>query len=274
MEDASGGDKPGSNPPEIVVIEPRGDVILDVTFETSKETLKSGRKATAPRPARRPGSDIPRPPVLKTTVRVAYRVEVGVLRKHSKYFDNLLGDDRFQEAKRVAAAFQKMALRDEKPADLESGDLPWIQIVDDDYVSRSAGRELVFGELLRTLHGKETVRTPKKPPSMVELTTFAILADRFDCAAAASAYVLNLKTRIPHPQPKALVDDGSSPSLSNEGAIRQRILISWLLEDPVRFHGGTGSLILGGSSLWSSTSEQDDAPATAWWDLPDGLEGK
>ena len=102
-----------------MTIVPSGDVVLDVTFETSRETLKSTRKATQPRPGHAPVR-----PVLKPRIRFAYRVDVDVLKKQSKYFNNLLGDTRFQEARTIVAAFKDMSLRNVKLPSCSPGSCP------------------------------------------------------------------------------------------------------------------------------------------------------
>ena len=258
---------------DIVVIEPHGDAMLDVVFETSTETLKSAHKANRPRPGQRAVDGLGRP-VLKRRIRVAYRVEIEVLRKQSKYFNSLLGDTRFREAKVVAAALKTMSLRSIKPAQLEPAELPWIRIDDDDDVSRSAGREVVFAELLRILHGKETIRTAKNPPSLPELAAMAILSDRFDCSTPASVYVRNLRFKFPQAVLKPPKEDGDPPAFTNEEAIRQKILVSWLLDQPLRFQAGTRELITYGSKMWSPYADHEESRAAAWWDLPDELESK
>jgi hypothetical protein len=259
--------------PNIVTITPQGDVVLDVVFETSKETLKAVRKATQPRPSRRSGN-VPRP-VLAPKLRVAYCVQVETLKKQSKYFNNLLGDTRFKEAKTIAAAFRDMSLKNLKAAELQPADLPWIRIEDDDEATRYADREIVFAELMRILHGKETVKNAKSPPTMLHLTILAILADRFDCTSRASTWLRNLRYQFPQPIVKTCQEDGNPAALANEEAIRQKILTSWLLDQPLKFHAGSRELILYGSRRWSPYVEADGFhDAAAWWDLPDDLESK
>jgi len=280
MEDAvadSQADEPAKRnddiPADIVIIAPHGDVMLDVVFETSMETLRSARRAARPRPGQRVSDGAGRP-ALRRKIRVAYRVEVQVLREQSKYFNSLLGDTRFQEAKTIAAALKTMSLRNVDAAKLKPDELPWVRIEDDDDVSRSAGREAVFAELLRVLHGKETIKTAKNPPNLLELATLAILSDRFDCTVAPSAYVRNLRFKFPQAVLKAPKENGDPPIFVNEEAIRQKLLVSWLLDQPLRFQAGSRELVMYGSTRWSPYTVQDDPPAAAWWDLPDGLESK
>jgi len=260
-------------PAEIVVIVPYGNVMLDVVFETSKETLRSARKANLPRPGQKAREGLNHP-TLKQRLRVAYRADVDVLKKQSKYFNSLLGDTRFHEAKIVTAALKAMSLNNAQAAQLKPDELPWVRIEDDDDLSKSAGREVVFAELLRILHGVETSKTAKNSPTLPELCTMAILADRLDCTAAASGYVRNLRFKFPQAIFRAPKKDGDLPSFVNEEAIRQKILVSWYLDQPLRFQNGTRELIVYGSKRWDPYAEYDESQTASWWDLPDELESK
>ncbi len=252
--------------PEIIEITPGGNVILDVIFETSQKTLQTLRKAARLPPGQR--SEGPK------KVRVAYRVELEVLQKQSKYFSSLLGDARFEEANAVAEALRAISLDNTNAADLDVKDLPWIKVHDDDEATRSAGREAVFAEFLRILHGKETTKTAKNPPSLQELATLAIFADRFVCERPVSSYLRELKFKFPQAQLRASREDGAVPKLVNEESVRQKILVSWFLDQPLRFHVSTRELILAGSSRWSPYTDQDATRRASWWDLPDDLESK
>ncbi|CAK7209556.1 hypothetical protein SCUCBS95973_000480 [Sporothrix curviconia] len=363
----------------VVVISPKGDVVLDVLFETSREALLETARALRKKPSNAAASAPARPP-LKPKLLMAFRVETEALVKHSRYFANLLGDTRFQEAQTVKAGLAALALDGIKPADADISRLPRVHIDDDDEGSRTAGRELVFAELLRILHwdgsvapvatstdGDEapgvveskrpppnaTVATKTKPPkaqqtakpntataaaswrekkaaavkeakpapaptqprmpgsrwsartppTLLELATLALQADRFACMVAVAAYVRALRLRFPQPIVRATRGDGtpvtgpnvaggsSFPGLVNEEGIRQKVFVSWLLDQPIRFHAGTRELILFGSQRWKDALEGGDnefeldgevgANGTAhvprlpaWWDLPDGIEGE
>lgn len=104
-----------------------------------------------------------------------------------------------------------------------------------------------------------------------------MLADRFDCAAAVSKYVAaGLKFKWPMTSRKPLRDETagfSGMTRANENVLRQKILVSWLLNQPARFQAATKELIMNGSCQWSSFGEQDDETTSAtWWYLQDGLE--
>lgn len=255
----------------VVNIAEKGDVVLDVEFHTSRETLKSARRATATQP--RPTSLFSAPrPGLKTQVRVAYRVRLATLKLHSKYFDNLLSDARFQEARSIEAAFEKLSLRGTAPEEADAQELPWVKIVDDDEATRSIGREDAFGDLLRILHGVDTITKPFLFSYVVNL---AVLADRFDCAPPVSRYLTKLKPKWPMTQRRAPRDDGVCLNRATEEVLRQKILVAWLLDQPLRLAAATRELIMYGSVRWGTFPEPEtEAYGATWWDLQDDLESK
>lgn len=291
MDDApepSQNDDPSTSPvPEVIAIAAKGDILLDVTFETSKSTLKATRRATPkPRPGQR---EPPAPqPVLRPRLRLAYRVDLATLKQHSRYFTNLLGDTRFQEARAVTARLEELSLLNEKPGEVEPGRLPLVRITDDDEATQSAGREKVFGDMLRILHGQDTTT---RPVTMLYVVTLAVMADRFACTAAVSRYLTTgLKFRWPAtPAPRIREDGLSGLSLAAEELVRQKLLVAWLLDQPPRFGTLTREMVIYGSHRWAADNlaeQSDDGEPDAgkdaaaarqeavWWYLPDGLEGK
>lgn len=285
-EPSQNDDPSNSVLPEDITIAPKGDILLDVTFDTSKSTLRATRKA-APRP--RPGQRDPPPPqpALKPQIRLAYRVDLATLVKHSRYFANLLGDTRFQEAQTIREQLDGISARGEAPGDLGPEGLPRVKIADDDEATRTAGREAVFGDLLRVLH---SLPATTKPVTMLYVVTLAVLADRFACTAPVSRYLTTgLKFKWPATSAPKLRDDGlSGLSLAAEEAVRQKVLVAWLLDQPLRLGAATRDLVLFGSHRWSEqdVDEDDGGEADAgrdaaearqeavWWYLPDDLEGK
>lgn len=288
-----------SDLPEVITIAPKGDVLLELTFETSKSTLKATRKAL-PKP--RPGQRDPPPPqpLLKAKIHLAYRVDLATLKRHSKYFTNLLGDTRFREARAVESHLAGLSLRGEDPGGLDADRLPRVHITDDDEATRSAGREDVFRDMLRVLHGGGVATA--RPVTLLYVATLAVMADRFACAAAVSRYLsAGLKFRwpaTPLPRPSGDADGVAGLSPAAEEVLRQKILVAWLLDQPVRFQAATRELVLLGSRRWSADgagedededegedvkvdgfgTSADDATASRqealWWYLPDELEGK
>ena len=277
-----GGDPPDKSahdlPDSLIDIASDGDVVLDVLFENSKESLRAAKKAAAttrPRPGQSNGSTV----VLKTRNRVGYRVQLATLKRHSKYFSNLLGDTRFEEARSVADALKRLSLQNVRPSDADLAQLPLVRIVEDDEATRSVGRENAFGDLLRILHAKPVVT---KPVTMNYVATLAVLADRFDCTSPVSRYVsTSLRFKWPVTQPRISREDDQLPSLSKAGedAVRQKIMVSWLLDQPLKMHSATRELIMYGSSQWTAFHDGSDlneisSNGAMWWDLQDGLESK
>ncbi|KAK4101886.1 hypothetical protein N658DRAFT_506628 [Parathielavia hyrcaniae] len=253
----------------VVDIETGGDLLLDVTFDTSRETLKAARKAATLRPTQKP-----EPAVLKSRTRVGYRVQLAVLKQNSRYFDNLLSDTRFAEARSIEDAFQKLSLRGLKPSEASASDLPVVKIHEDDEATQSAVQDAAFEDLLRILHRKQSTA---KPATTHSLAVLAVLADRFACTATVSKYLAALKYKWPATQ-TLLRDDGRALSRAAEETLRQKILVFWLLDQPLKMQAATRELIMYGSRRWSaSLNEEDESNNTttttaAWWDLPDGLE--
>ncbi|KAI1156565.1 hypothetical protein F4825DRAFT_446417 [Nemania diffusa] len=301
MEDSAGGAPDGGDPssdppppppssagtggeqqPEVVVIAEHGDVILDATFQNSKETIRAARKAATqaqPRHASRGEPPQAQRPPPRARVRLAFRVDLAVLRRQSRYFDKLLGDAHFKEANDVAAAFAALSLRGVRPGAADARDLPWIRVHDDDGATAYAYREAAFADLLRILHGMEASTAPAQV-TLPFVTTLAVLADRFDCAAGVGKYVttgLKFKWPATNSRPPPVRDDGAGGfggmSRATENVLRQKILVAWLLDQPGRFQAATKELIMYGSCQWSSFGEQEDETTSAtWWYLQDGLE--
>lgn len=250
--------------PEVINIVEDGDLILDVTFENSKDTLRSARAAQSRLVSRESQ------PALKKRSRVGFRVSLKVLKSQSKYFEKLLTDSRFKEAKDISSAFATLKLRNIKPETADVKELPWIEIHDDDQATHYAHREGALADLLRILHGKEVTT---KQVTMSFVTTLAVLADRFDCTAPVSKYLATgLKFKWPATSRKPARDEISVMSRNNEDILRQKILVSWLLNQPTRLQAATKEIIMNGSCRWSAFAEDDGTSDATWWYLQDGLE--
>ncbi|KAI0469276.1 hypothetical protein F4859DRAFT_139472 [Xylaria cf. heliscus] len=281
----SGSNNNNKDRPEVIVIAKHGDVVLDATFQNSKDTIRAARKAasaqttTAPRRGGGGGGEPQAPPPQpKARVRLAFRVDLAVLRRQSKYFDKLLGDAHFREARDVASAMAALALKGVEPGAADVAELPWVAVQDDDAATSYAFRERVFADLLRVVHGGEAA-TPQVQITMAFVTTLAVLADRFDCAAAVAKYVATgLKFKWPvTSRGKPAREDGigvGGMSRASENVLRQKILVSWLLNQPGKFTVATRELIINGSCQWSSFGEvvEDETTSATWWYLQDGLE--
>jgi hypothetical protein len=236
---------------KVVEIRATGDVILDVTFENTAACTKS----------------IPSDALLKLRTtkmpspRIFYRVRLDTLKKHSKYFAHLLGSDVFGEGRAVKDVFTQLAEKNLKPSEIEADFLPKIKILDEDDATRTIGREHVFRDMLRIIHGAEHFM---KPISITYLSVLAVLADRFDCLASVSRYVIGSFGRFKYPQ---------TLDSSAEEVLRQKILIFYHTSQAPQLAAATRELILRGSSRWA-VADDSVGVSTAWWDLPDGLEGK
>jgi hypothetical protein len=325
----------GDGPP-VIAIAQDGDIILDLTFETSKETLQRSRKEAlaaarkagagagssssssgsgshgrasngtangvanangTPQPLITPAAAAATAASLKPRVRVAYRVSLVALNKGSRYFANLLGNVRFREAKAIADAHERLSSAGVKPSEAPAGDLPWITITDDDEATRTAGREHAFEDMLRVIHqlpprtlaaasATTTTRTAAAT-TMSHVATLAVLADRFDCAPAVSRSLgQDVKLRWPATSSRPMHDERGRPT-ATEQVLRQKVLVAWLLGQPMRLHQASRELIIRGSRRWGAFSmddgeggegdgeeEEDSGMTTAWWNLPDGLEGR
>lgn len=254
---------------DLIDIRLTGDVILDVTFENSKGSslamVATPGTAGRPLPTKAPTAK------KSTSTRKLYRVRLDTLKKMSKYFEHLLGSDVFKEGRDITERFAELQTRGVQPTEANAADLPRIEITDDDEASRAVGRENVFADLLRIIHGAEAVMKP----TVVYLASLAIMADRFDCLPTVARYVKALKTfRWPATYGKS-VNDGTTMSVATEELLRQKILISWYLDQPIRLAQCTKELIMRGSSRWIYTEELAETSTLAsWWDLPDELEGK
>jgi len=237
---------------EVVEIRATGDVILDVSFENTNACTKS-IPSEAIQKLRASKAKI-------SSARVFYRVRLETLKRHSKYFAHLLGSDVFGEGMSIKDTFAGLAQSNLNPSEVEPGLLPRIQIVDDDEATRTMGREAVFRDMLRIMHGAEHLT---KPISITYLSVLVVMADRFDCMALISRYITGKFGSFRYAQ---------TLDKSAEEILRQKILIFYHTNQAARLAAATKELILRGSSRWVSFS---DSPAfsTAWWDLPDGLEG-
>lgn len=268
-DDSTDGSR-AAGPPVIDVV-PDGDVILDVTFTNSKEALRLARRAAQSVSARKPTAGTA--PVLKPQVRIAYRVRLGALRQHSVFFNKLLADTRFVEGRAVIKGLEKLSLHGIEAKDAEPSDLPWVKIAEDDEATHAAGREVIFEDLLRILHG--VANAMKGPAGMQYVAVMTVLADRFVCLPAVSRYVFS-KGQFKWPAEKVRPlarDDERGPA--HEENLRQKVLVAWLLNRPPNFHGATRDLIMKGSVRWSPYHEPGALTERAtWWDLQDDIEGQ
>ncbi|TWU78757.1 hypothetical protein ED733_006747 [Metarhizium rileyi] len=266
--DSSDG-PPKPSEPDVINITPTGDIVLSVTFETSPEILKKTRKAVlsaSGKPAIANGPATP-PQALKPKVTIAYRVQLDVLTRHSKYFANLLTNPQFREADLISTTHAHIAARKSRPSEAGPAELPRVKITDDDEATQSAGREAVFEDMLRIIH-QVPIKTTRVVMSYV--TTLALLADRFDCGAPVSRALADMKFKWPVTNTRPYKDEAGRLT-ETEKVLRQKILVAWLLGQPMRLHQTSRELVIRGSRLWSVYGEEH-THGGAWWHLPEGIE--
>ncbi|KAK2589802.1 hypothetical protein QQS21_012518 [Conoideocrella luteorostrata] len=254
---------------QLVNVADHGDIILSVTFITSDATLRRTRKAALA--SRKPSNSNNHDPAPAMTPRltISYRVTLSALKHHSKYFANLLTNPSFREAQLIAAVHAHLASRNIKPGEAEAPDLPRILITDDDDATQCAGREHAFEDMLRLVHQK-SIKTTRVTMSYV--TTLAIIADRFDCTAAVSRALADMKFKWPLTSTKPYMDD-SGRVTEVEKVLRQKVLVAWLLSQPMRLHQSSKELLMRGSRLWGQPYGYEEGHlCAAWWNLPEGIE--
>ncbi|KAH6680708.1 hypothetical protein B0J14DRAFT_696062 [Halenospora varia] len=237
----------------VVEIRSTGDIILDVSFENTYACNKSI-----------PSEDIRKWRMSKTkppSPRVLYRVRLETLKKNSKYFQHLLGPT-FAEGELIKEAYARLAQANLNPTEIEAEKLPRIKIVDEDVATKTAGRETIFGDMLRIMHGAEHAT---KPITLNCLAVLVVMADRYNTMPTVARYFQRTFINFKYP---VTVDKKA------EETLRQKILIFYHTEQALRFASATKELILRGSSKWLGAEESAADFQTAWWDLPDGLESE
>lgn len=262
---------------QLINVSRDGDIILSVTFLTSDATLRRARKAAAgPKPPGHTNNNANNTTTTTTTIlapklTLAYRVSVAALTKHSKYFANLLTNPSFREAQLISSTHAALAARKLKVGEADPLDLPWVLITDDDEATQSAGRQHALEDMLRIMHGLP-IKTARL--LMSHMTTLAITADRFDCTAVVSRSLAHLKFKWPLTDTRPYLDEAGRPT-DVEKVLRKKILVAWLLNQPMRLHQDTRELLIRGSRLWGTYAEEEaDSSSAAWWNLPQGIEGK
>jgi hypothetical protein len=90
------------------------------------------------------------------------------------------------------------------------------------------------------------------------------MADRYNTLPSIARYVQRTFINFKYP---VTLDKKA------EETLRQKILIFYHTDQALRFASATKELVLRGSSRWVGAEENMSDFQTAWWDLPDGLEG-
>lgn len=244
-------DEPAEN---VVEIRATGDALLDVSFTNTPACTKSI-----------PSEVIQKLRIAKSAIpstRILYRVRMETLKKYSKYFLHLLGSDDFGEGRAIKESFRALAALNLKPTEIKPNQLPRIKIVDEDDATGTLGREVVFRDMLRIIHGAEHLT---KPISTLYLAILVIMADRYDCLAPITRYFGSAFGSFKYPQ---------TLDKTVEEVLRQKILIYYHTNQAVRLASATKELVLRGSSRWIGCDDGRPGFTTIWWNLPDGIEGR
>ncbi|RFU27721.1 hypothetical protein B7463_g8625, partial [Scytalidium lignicola] len=245
---------------ELVEIRATGDVILDVTFENTNACTKSI-----------PGDLIQQLRTSKTPItssQVFYRVHLNTLKKHSKYFQHLLGSDAFGEGRLVATKLTELSQANIKLSEAEPNQLPRITIVDEDDATRTIGREVVFRDLLNIIHGARHA-SPSKHITVTYMGVLVVLADRFDCISLVTPYLTGTGPLAKFKYPSTYGVEKSA-----EEVLRQKILIFYFTNQSAKLVSATKELIIRGSYQWTEYGLNSPVTSATWWDLPDSLEAE
>lgn len=128
----------------LVDIRSTGDLLLDVSFKNASDCTKSIPK-DALRILRTQKIPIPSP-------RIVYRVKLETLTKHSEYLRILL-KPQFSEGLAVAETLAKLAKSNQDPTIVEAEKLPVVRIEEEDLGTKTMGREIIFKDMMRVIHG-------------------------------------------------------------------------------------------------------------------------
>lgn len=257
----------------LINVSETGDIILAVTFLTSPTTLERARRAALRKVPGQTSNESPSSSptvVLAPSLTLPYRVSLASLTKHSLYFRNLLTNPSFREAQLVYSTHAALTARGTLPSEANPLHLPWVSITDDDDATQSAARQEPLEDMLRIMHDLP-IATFRVVMSYV--TTLAIIADRFDATGVVARALAQLKFKWPLTSTRPYVDQAGRTT-DVEALLRQKILLAWLLNQPMRLHRESRELIIRGSRIWGAYPDQDTNLSAAWWNLPEGIEGE
>lgn len=236
-------------------VDAKGDVLLDVTFH-NKSCNKSFPAAML-RELRTNSQPL-------ESTRILYRVCIATLKKHSKYFAHLLASTTFGEGLAVSKHLDQIKEQGKYASELPASDLARIAIEDDDDATLTLGRESIFLDLLRIMHGIEHASTNI---NILYLAVLAIMGDQYDCILLISRYMTKSFRKFRYP---ATFD----ASVAHESTLRQKILVFWYTQNAPLFLAATKELILRGSRRWLLCAKSTLEGAVAWNNLPHGLEAE
>jgi len=114
--------------------------------------------------------------------------------------------------------------------------------------------------------------------AMSQVAILAVMADRFDCLPPIARWFKGphkFKWTNPGALSNHLKDHTSALHIKSEEYLRQKILVSYLMDQPLHLLSSTRELVTYGSCQWVGYEEDDNLSRKAsWWDLPDGLEAE
>ncbi|RKF65445.1 putative hydroxyproline-rich glyco protein [Golovinomyces cichoracearum] len=228
-----------------------GDLILDVKFQTSQDCTKSIPK-DALRHLRSQNIPFPSP-------RILYRIKSESLIKESSYFRLLLSPN-FAEGIAIQKTCEALAESGQNPINVDAKRLPRTMIIDEDLTTKTVGREQIFADLLRVIHGLD----PKTTPFTTQCwTVLVLMADNYDVIPSISRRLQ--KASLSHTY-RVTTDK------TGEESLRQKVIIHYYMGQGPNFKCATKDLIMRGSIVMNSTENCSTNLKGAWWDLPHGIE--
>ncbi|KAI6245908.1 hypothetical protein HI914_06018 [Erysiphe necator] len=262
----------------LLEISNQGDVILDLLFQNSSDCTRSIVPKDGSANSNKSKNQIGNLKIIAPHVRICYRVKLETLTKSSSYF-RLLFSTQFAEG--IATQNTIQILREESSNDQKDKEknknqlddnylskipdvvkkLARTKIIDEDLATKTLGREFIFGDILRVIHGLEPIHTPY---TTLSWTILVLLADNYDVVPCISCYF----------QKACLSHINRINSNKNEEVLRQKILIQYHMEKGPRFTLSTKDLIMRGSTFIETTKTSSKNMKGVWWDLPYGIESE
>ncbi|KAJ9638203.1 hypothetical protein H2201_005311 [Coniosporium apollinis] len=222
--------------PDFTLVSRTGDMILEVSDESGKETFY-------------------------------YRVKSSCLRDASAYFANLLGH-KFSEGAKLAAAHANLGRLYPSIGVAPLDELPRVAVSDIGRISKVSTIKNIMADFLRVLHGLD-LHAPSHSlsPPVQNLANLAIVADRFNALPFFSRYI--------HRRGFLQTTDGrarvkTAANLSEE-KVRQKLMLGLLLDYGPWVTTYSKRLLISGSLRWRD-QWMDDPNGALWWDLPFGVE--
>ena len=232
-----------ATPPDLIIISPTGDLILDIHSEDGSEHF-------------------------------SYRVSTQSLVQASPYFATLLRSGTFQEARSLLAQQEALdALTKSQHPSLRSSTppaelLPRVRVTDIGRTSRVGSIETLAADFLRVLHGSDVATSS---PPLANLANLAVVADRFDALGAFARYVGRRKF-LQAVDARVRSKEKGTAAMSEE-RVRQKLMLGVVVDHAPWVDAYSKRLIIEGSVLWRD-DRADEGVRALWWDIPCGIEGE